>query len=142
MLRELQLYYQKPDTWDAHVVAHGPLRQLSKNIWEVKSKVPTIISSLPSKIRPFLTFGQLLLTCQVSAELKKGSDLQRNMVVYRLPPKRRNLDQKDLTSRHSQSPSGEQKEESKEELLLHSVIALSDEAMREIESLGRYYLAH
>ncbi len=75
----------------------------------------------------------------MSAELKKGSDLQRNMVVYRLPPKRTNLDQKDLTSSHSLS--GEQKEESKEELLLHSVIALSDEGMREIESLGRYYLA-
>ncbi len=44
MLSELQLCNnQKPDTWDAHVVAHGPLRQLSKNIWEVKSKAPTII---------------------------------------------------------------------------------------------------
>jgi hypothetical protein len=99
--------------WEKHVVPHGPLVPLAGNLWQVTGRVEP-----------------------------KSDAVMRNMVVYRLP--RSNATQDDSTEppavasiSAAGSTATEPKEESREELLLHSVIALSDEGMQELDNLGR-----
>jgi len=110
-----------PNEWADHVTPHGPLVPLARNLW------------------------------QVTGQLDRDPDsIKRNMVVYRLPPI---LPSKDGSAsgvggggggddvdnggggNGHDGGAGDEKE--KDLLLLHSVIAMNEEGMRELDSLGK-----
>ena len=75
-------------------------------------------------LRPLATIGDDLW--QVTGPVKPGSEVERNMTIYRLPakPLKDDLEGNKVAARNS-------------ELLLHSVIAFDDATMKQIEALGK-----
>jgi len=88
-------------------------------------------------LRPLKTVGDDLW--QITAPLRPGSDVERNMVIYRLPNKSTNTES-DKNNKNDTNPFANRtfiKKPGTDELLLHSVIALDDATMKQIESLGK-----